>query len=330
MHVRLYKIIICTAGILLLIFSISECAAWGFFGHRRINRLAVFCLPPEMMIWFKKHVEFITEHAVDPDKRRYAVKEEGAHHFIDIDHYGDYPFQNLPRKWEEAVKLYSQDTLMTYGVVPWHALRVFYRLQKAFKKKDGPAILRYATYLGHYIGDACVPLHAHSNYDGQLTGQKGIHALWESEIPEMLADTAFNLWTGKARYIDNPGEYIWTLVLESAKAADTVLEVEKELLEHFPPGKIHAFINRKGQTVRSYSVAFTKAYNERLQGMVARRMRRAVHAASSLWYTAWIRAGQPDLSTLNDQTFDEEALEEFKRLDQLWHHAGVHPIRAHE
>ncbi len=315
---------------LLLSFSISECEAWGFFGHRRINRLAVFSLPPQMMVWYKKQIEFITAHAVDPDKRRYAVKEEGAHHFIDIDYYGEYPFKGLPRRWKEAVKKYSRDTLMAYGVVPWHALKVFYRLQDAFERKDASAILRYSTYLGHYIADACVPLHASSNYDGQQTGQKGIHALWESEIPELLADTAFNLWTGKAVYVDHPGKYIWDIVLESAKAADTVLEVERKLLAHFPQGEVHAFMERKGKVVRRYSVAFAKTYNRQLQGMVARRMRRAIHAVSSLWYTAWINAGQPDLSLLNDRPFDQATLEEFKKLDRLWHGAGSPLNREHE
>ncbi len=27
---------------------------WGFFGHKRINRMAVFTLPPEMMVFYKK------------------------------------------------------------------------------------------------------------------------------------------------------------------------------------------------------------------------------------------------------------------------------------
>ena len=49
---------------------------WGFFGHRRINRMAVFTLPPEMIVFFKRKIEYITEHAVDPDKRRYASRFE--------------------------------------------------------------------------------------------------------------------------------------------------------------------------------------------------------------------------------------------------------------
>lgn len=315
------KIVICLFGILL--FFPAYCLAWGFFAHRRINRLAVFSLPPEMMVLYKSKIEFITLHATDPDKLRYVLKDEGAHHFIDIDHYGLYPYPDLPRNWTDAVKKYSRDSLLAYGVVPWYDLQVFHRLTEAFKNKDQAVILKLSAYLGHYTADACVPLHANSNYNGQFTGQTGIHALWESNIPELLADSTFDLWTGKAEYITDPGKYLWKLVLESAAEADTVLQVEKKLALNFPPDEMYSFIDRNGQTLRSYSPAFVSAYNKKLNGMVARRMRRAIHAVSSLWYTAWVNAGQPRLSDLADKTFSAQQLEEFKLLDEKWHNAHV-------
>ena len=69
---------------------------WGFFGHQRINRLAVFTLPPEMFKFYKKHIDFVTENAVNPDQRRYAVKEEAPRHFIDLDNYADSLRKKLP------------------------------------------------------------------------------------------------------------------------------------------------------------------------------------------------------------------------------------------
>src|SRR5947207_14754232 len=83
---------------------------WGFYAHKKINYYAVFLLPPQMMVLYKPNINFITEHAVDPDKRRYAIPEEGARHYIDIDHYGNYPFGVLPRKWNDAVSTFSEDT----------------------------------------------------------------------------------------------------------------------------------------------------------------------------------------------------------------------------
>ncbi len=79
---------------------------WGFFGHKRINRIAIFTLPPQMFGFYKDHIEYLTEHAVDPDKRRYAMEGEAQCHYIDIDHYsknGDNPFEIVPRRWTDAV-----------------------------------------------------------------------------------------------------------------------------------------------------------------------------------------------------------------------------------
>ena len=95
------------ALVLVVGLSISYTYRWGFFGHRRINRMAVFCLPPEMIRFYKKHIEFVTEHAVDPDKRRYATKHEAVRHYIDIDHWGSYPFPNVPRNWVDVLARYT-------------------------------------------------------------------------------------------------------------------------------------------------------------------------------------------------------------------------------
>jgi len=51
-----------------------------------------------MLLFYKPNIDFISEHATDPDKRRYAIASEGARHFIDIDHYGKYPYAELPHK----------------------------------------------------------------------------------------------------------------------------------------------------------------------------------------------------------------------------------------
>ena len=71
--------------ILVLFQSANSDEDWGFWGHRKINRMAVFTLPPDLIIFYKKHIEFITDHAVDPDKRRYASKHEAVRHYIDLD-----------------------------------------------------------------------------------------------------------------------------------------------------------------------------------------------------------------------------------------------------
>jgi hypothetical protein len=312
--------------IITILLSIKS-FCWGFYGHRKINFHAVFLLPPEMMVLFKPQIDFLSEHAVDPDKRRYAVPEEGPRHYIDIDRYGNYPYPDLPRKWEDAVAKYSEDTLNTYGIVPWWLQTMLYRLTSAFKEKNQVKILRYAAEIGHYIADAHVPLHANSNHNGQFSGQKGIHGFWESRVPELLAEKEWDFFIGKAAYLKNPADFIWKRVLESAAAADTVLQIEKKLTADFPQDQKFSFEERNGITIRQYSSAFSKAYDAQLKGMIERRMKQSIFATASFWYTAWINAGQPDLKKLNNREFTNEELKEFETLNNSWKNA---PIKGRE
>jgi len=299
-----------------------NCFCWGFFAHQKINYYAVFLLPPEMMVLYKPNISFIAEHAVDPDKRRYAIAEEGPRHYIDIDHYGKYPYPDLPHKWKDAITKFGEDSLELHGIVPWHIETMLYRLTNAFKEKNFSKIMKSSAELGHYIADAHVPLHANSNHNGQFTHQKGIHGFWESRVPELLAEKEYDFFIGKAQYIHNPGEYIWARVLESARAVDSVLSFERELSKTFPTDQKYSFENRNGVLIRQYSSAFTIAYSKKLEGMIERRMRLSIATTASFWYTAWVNAGQPDLRGFANQKFSEADAKEFDALNDSWKNGG--------
>lgn len=313
------KKIVFAAALLLLHGS---CFCWGFYAHRKINQYAIFLLPPEMLVLYKPYIGFFEEHAADPDKRRYVVKQEGPRHYIDIDHYGIYPYDSLPRRWNDAVACYSADTLNAYGIVPWWLQTMLYRLTEAFKQKDQARILRLSSELGHYMADAHVPLHASRNHNGQYTDQRGIHGFWESRIPELLAEKEWDFFIGRAEYIKDPAKFIWARVLESAAAADTVLKFEKALSSTVPPDQRYAYEERAGQMVRQYSSYYTRLYNDKLGGMVERRMRQSIFAVASFWYTAWVNAGQPDLTRLSNRDFSAEDLAEFEKLNAAWKNAS--------
>ncbi len=261
----------------ILAFQQSYC--WGFFAHQKINYYAIFLLPPEMMVLYKPNINFISEHAVDPDKRRYVSATEGAHHYIDIDHYGKFPFAELPHQWDEAVKKFSEDTLRAYGIVPWWIDIMQSRLTNAFKEKDQAKILKLSAEIGHYIADAHVPLHACTNHNGQFTNQQGIHGFWESRIPELLADKEWNFFIGKAEYIPNTHDFIWKRIIESGAEADSVLRIEKELSKEFPEDRRFGFEERNGIIVKQYSSAYSIAFNKKLNNMVERRMRESIFAS---------------------------------------------------
>lgn len=300
---------------------------WGFYAHQRINYFAVFLLPPEMIALYKPNIIYISEHAVDPDKRRYAVPEEGPRHYIDLDRYGRYPFDSLPRGWTAALARYGQDSLNAHGIVPWWIQTMLGRLTDAFRDKDKRRILQYSAEIGHYIADAHVPLHACSNHNGQYTGQHGIHGFWESRIPELLAEKndqapGWDFLLGHADYIAQPLRYTWDRVLESAAAADTVLRTERELTRAWPADRKYAFEERNGLIIRQYSSAFSRAYDQRLRGMIERRMQQSVYSVASFWYTAWINAGQPSLLELRDRPPTAEEEKEMAEMNRRWREKG--------
>lgn len=304
--------------ILFLLLACPISMAWGFFGHQHINFHAVFLLPPQMIGFFKKNIDYLKEHAVDPDKRRYSLEEEGARHYIDIDRYGSHPYPMLPRKWEEAVIKFGEDSLQTHGIVPWWVQIMKHRLTKAFKEGRGRDILQLAAEIGHYISDAHVPLHASSNHNGQLTGQRGIHGFWESRIPELMAQKEWDFFIGSASYLPDPGKFIWARVLESALAADSVLKIEKSLQQKISPELQYAFEERNGQLLRQYSSFYSYQYYGLLNNMVERRMRESIFAVASFWYTAWVDAGQPDLGKLSILPASEEEQQAIQTLNFSW------------
>lgn len=306
--------------------SNSNAEKWGFVGHKNINRLAVFTLPPELFGFYKSHIDYLTDHSVDPDKRRYLVEGEDICHYIDIDHYyvkDSNVFDIMPKYWNQAIQKYSEDTLRTYGIVPWHVILMKQKLQKAFETKNIDLILKYSAEIGHYIADAHVPLHTTENYNGQLTNQKGIHGLWESRLVELYKDQ-YNYFVGRANYLDNPTTHIWEAIKLSHSALDTVFKAEKELTLQLGEDQKFTFEQRGKQIIKTYSVPFSKAYHERLNGMVERRMKAAILSVGSFWYTAWVDAGQPDLSSILDKQPSDSLKMELLNLEKASHQKNLH------
>ncbi|BAU53109.1 zinc dependent phospholipase C family protein [Mucilaginibacter gotjawali] len=299
---------------------ITICSSWGFYAHYRINRLAVFTLPAAMEGFYKANIDYVTQHAVSADKRRYVDSTEAPRHYLNADHYGKNPFAKIPQNWDDAAIKYTADTLLKYGTVPWVIQNNYYRLVKAFKAHDTTAILNTSANLGHYIADAHVPLHLTQNYNGQLTRQTGIHALWESRLPELFGDH-YHIYIGKARYINEPLKEAFKICRASYNEADSVLRFERILNRTFPSSKKYVTVKRGNKQVRDYSVAYSKAYQKILNRMVERRMRSAILAVGSYWFSAWVDAGQPDLDKLIKQPLSDADNKKVAK-EETWFKAG--------
>lgn len=289
----------CVAVLLSIVLGIQQIGAWGFLGHKTINRQAVFALPQPLFGFYKSHIDFITEHAVDPDQRRYTDTAEACRHYIDLERFEQaMPIDTLPKFWKLAVEKYSADTLFAYGIVPYHVQTMLYRLTEAFKNKDVDRILQLSADIGHYVADAHVPLHTSMNYDGQLTGQKGIHALWETRIPEISLQN-YQLLVPIAHYLPDPNDSLWHCIETSHSHLPAVLKNEKHLTQTWGEDQKYELVtDEKGKTKKQVKTAFALAYENSLNHMVEDRMRTAITAVSSYWYTAWMLAGQPDMTGL--------------------------------
>jgi hypothetical protein len=155
------------------------------------------------------------------------------------------------------------------------------------------------------LADLNVPLHTTVNYNGQLTNQIGIHGFWESRVPELQAKD-YPLWIGQAEYIEKPQLAIWDAVAAAHTQVDSVLMIEKELTKNYSPDQKFSYEERNNLTVRVYSREFTEAYALALNGQIERQMKKSIKMIADFWFTAWVNAGQPDLSSFPKESGEEE------------------------
>lgn len=272
--------------------------SWGFLAHKTAHKIAVQELPKELQSYFNKNIDYLEYNSVQPDERKKKDKSEEPKHYIDFEAYGHNAAYKMPWNWNDAVKKYSKDTLLKYGYVPYQIIEVQKRLTNAFKQRNADSILFYAADLGHYIEDANVPLHTTINYDGQLTNQKGLHALWETMIPEIEINN-YNLSPKhQATYIKNKEQAVWTAVRRAYSLLPHVFAKEKEVSKKFTNSTKYRIQIRKGKEVKNYSSAFAKAYSKALGSSINDQLINSANMVADFWYTAWVDAGRPDVSKL--------------------------------
>jgi hypothetical protein len=263
----------------------STASAWGLEVHQFIVSRAIDILPEPIRPFFEANRAFIVERAIDPDLWRNAgFIEEPPNHFLDMDAYGPYPFKDLPREYDEAVKKHGVDKLRQNGLVPWRTHEIAGRLIRGFEAlhKNGQYarsdIRFFSAIIGHYIADAHVPLHSVLNYNGQLTGQTGIHYRWESDLFLRYQNTLV-LKPGPLRRIQNERDYIFETLLESSQLVPAVLAADKE-----------AIGNRDVYDDQYFETLFAKT-----RPILERRLSESITGVASMIASAWEQAGKPAL-----------------------------------
>lgn len=318
--------------LLLAMLAPAHLFAWGIWGHNYINKGAVLALPPEMGLFFYNHVDYIVEESTVPDLRKYTLadKSEGPRHYIDLEYYG-YPAKQPPYAWPDVTAAYSTDSLSRYGILPWHIHDLMVKLTAAFKKGHKSEILFIAADLGHYVADAHMPLHTTLNHDGQQTGQRGIHAFWEAQLPELFGRT-YKLHTDKATYVPDVDLFVWSILDTSYQLHFSLLSTEKKLRNDNPEEKQY-WMGPDGQPVKSifgssvHKYEYAHIYHELLGGMVESQMRNAIKATADLWYTAWVNAGKPDLSGMDLQSVSEQNYTIYKEDRKAWQQGKIRGLK---
>ncbi|MEX1139563.1 MAG: zinc dependent phospholipase C family protein [Bacteroidota bacterium] len=266
---------------------------WGYRSHEEIHRRAIKALPPDARSFFEHHALELIERSTEADKRRFADKSESRTHYINVDRYGKYPFSDLPHSYEDAIAKFGKDSVDAGGTVPWRIAEFTRGLTEAFMRNDTSGIIFYAANLGHYVADAHVPLHATVNYDGQLSGQHGVHARWESRLPEKYLPS-YDLEIRPARLITDPLEHAFGIVLNSFQKVDSVLAADKKALESLPINQRFVERKSKGKVVYEYRKEYYERFHGFLNGMVERQLENAIQEVASYWYTAWVNAKKTD------------------------------------
>lgn len=276
-----------TAALCLVVALLpSPASAWGFAAHKYMMRRAIDLLPVELKGLYLTHREEIVLRVTDPDLWRSVGWEDDPNHFLDFgaSEYGAYPFTALPREYGAALEKFGLVTLKRNGTLPWRAAEVFGQLRRAFEGfprnnvyAASDAVL-FSAVTAHYIQDAHQPLHATNNYDGQRTGQQGVHARFERDLFERY-ETRLTVSPASPTPMASPRDAAFDALLASYQLVKPLLDADRE-----------AAAGRK-----QYDDAYFEAFFAKGRLLLERRVSEAITATAALIVGAWEQAGKPQL-----------------------------------
>ena len=265
----------------------STAQAWGLEAHRFIMDRAIALLPAELRPMFEANRAMVVERAIDPDTWRIAGDaDEAPNHFLDIDAegYGEYPFAALPRNYDEAVAKFGRARITQTGLLPWRTEEIYGNLRRAFESYGrGNAYGEFdipflSAVLAHYISDAHVPLHGVVNYNGQLTGQPGLHDRWERFLFETYRER-LNVAPRPVAPVRNPREFIFDRILEDTKLVPALLKSDVDAIG----------------TRDVYDAAYYDAFYRANKTVMEDRLNGSIAGVAAMIAGAWEAAGKPSV-----------------------------------
>jgi len=253
--------------------------SWGSTGHKKINFNATFSFNSQMA-QFLPWATILQSHSSDADNRKDTDPNEAPKHYIDIDNYAVFFTQHrIPQSWDSIVSIYGYTTVIDYGILPWATVTAYDSLVKCFQRSDWNKAVLIASDLGHYVADGHMPMHITKNYDGQLTGNSGIHSRYESTM--IGAYNYLIVYSGDTNLniIQNVNQYVFEYIYNNYKYKDSVLIADNI-----------AKLAAGGNTSASI---YTQTLWDKTNSFTIPLFTNASHKLAELFYTAWKKAGSP-------------------------------------
>ena len=248
---------------------------WGGLGHSIINFNTILSAFPEMD-FFEYWADSLANHASDADYRKQIDPDEGPRHYIDIDNYPEFLETGMiNQNFDSLVAIHGYNFVMEQGILPWAILRRIDSLQIAFENAEWHNAMLHASDLGHYIADDHMPLHLTRNYNGQYTGQRGIHSRYESNMIGQFSNQI--IYEGDTlNYIDNLSDYIFSIIYDNYNYVDSVLLADSIATEFAGNTTSAAYYEKLWELTKSFTIPLFK---------------NASYKLTCLIYTAWVNAG---------------------------------------
>ena len=250
--------------------------AWGGATHHYIAQNYSQHLPP-YMDGLRAYDSVVDQKVTDPDTRKPTTPGESYRHYIDIDAYPGFFSGTLSHNRATLEAQYGASTVLNNGVIPWAAGEVVATLTQQFQAQQWSEAAVTIADLCHYVGDADQPLHCTQNYDGQLTGNSGIHSRYESSMMSThIGDLHTSAMT--VTYYPNAVDEMFDIITASWAGVSTILQADNTAR------------TASGGTINSTYYASLWAST---QSLTRTRIDSATVSTASFVYTAWVNAGEP-------------------------------------
>jgi hypothetical protein len=270
------------AGLVLLAalvaFAVASSYGWGENAERLVTNKAIDTLPQEMGTFFEDNRQYLVQHVTDAGALDAKIAAAEHKDFIQLDHYGPFPYSALPRVYTAAVAKYSRQTLETYGLLPWQIGLSSKKLTDAFQEHNWAEAKVSAAALAHYVAAAHDPFNTTINTDGKLSGQLGVKARFDTGLVDRY-QLFFFVKPNEAIFITDPTDHAFEMPLSAHSWLENVLLADR----------------RAHQGLTSYGDEYYDRFYAQAGAVLVRQLSDASTDIGSYWMTAWINAGRPAL-----------------------------------